>query len=124
MTTTMKETVVFCVGFVGLLWRTVMTIAMMAWWRLTTKGRNSLRQLMNSVLAETALKEEDYVDSVFSFAHVKNVFHADYVELWRQARMHGPAPNPVVVTLTGHRQPLLTAMKAGRPLVLGFGSCS
>ena len=60
------------------------------------------------------------IRTCFSLAYIRKFVYARYVDLWRRAELGGAAPDPTVLTLSGHRQRLLSVMKTGRPLVSGW----
>jgi len=95
------------------------------WSSIFTAKEEEITATINTVMKDTDLDMEDWKDSVFSLAYVKSFWKTRYLDLFKDAVLHGPAPNPDVITLEkGLKVQLLDFQKAGRPLIVNFGSCS
>nr|KAG5708627.1 hypothetical protein BaRGS_034844 [Batillaria attramentaria] len=112
----MLEMVRFCWGFVMLVLETCKRAAVLILAQLMPSLKSSLEEDMVEVMRDTALKEDDYLDTLYSFKYLRQYFNARFIDLFCQARLSGPAPNPHVLTLSGERVGILSAMKPGRPL--------
>lgn len=77
------------------------------------------------MITKIKLPVTSYWDSLFSHQMFQNVWHSVALDMKKKAKQGGDAPNSPVVTLSGKFCfPLLEVAKAGRPLVLNFGSCT
>ena len=77
------------------------------------------------MITKVKLPVTSYWDSLFSDQMFQNVWHSVALDMNKKAKQGGDAPNSPVVTLSGNICfPLLEVAKAGRPLVLNFGSCT
>lgn len=86
--------------------------------------RNSIIRAFD-IITKVKLPVTSYWDSLFSDQMFQNVWHSVALDLNKKAKQHCEAPNSPVVTLSGKMCfPLLQMAKAGRPLVLNFGSCT
>lgn len=76
-------------------------------------------------ITKVKLPVTSYWDSLFTDQMFQNVWHSVALDLNKKIKQGREAPNIPVVSLTGkHCFPLLQMAKAGRPLVLNFGSCT
>ena len=76
-------------------------------------------------ITDIEMKSEDYWDSLFSIKMFQAMWHFSLLDLNRKARLGGKAYNSPVFSPDGRRSfHLLDLMKAHRPLVVNFGSCS
>ncbi|KAL9974882.1 hypothetical protein ACROYT_G011981 [Oculina patagonica] len=74
-------------------------------------------------VTKVKLPVTSYWDSLFTDQMFQNVWHSVALDLNKKIKQGCEAPNSPVVSLTGkHCFPLLQMAKAGRPLVLNFGS--
>ncbi|KAK7105268.1 hypothetical protein V1264_016674 [Littorina saxatilis] len=76
------------------------------------------------VLEDTPFKESDFEQSFMSWTFLKRYYMACTITSYCVTKLHDLAPDCDLVTLTGGKQRMLCNMKAGRPLVLNFGSCT
>ena len=79
-----------------------------------------------SGMAQTSMDMDDYIWTMGSWTQLKTSSMRIIDAMFgRNAYLGGAAPNSKVVTFEGKIQRhLLDYKKAGRPLVLNFGSCS
>ncbi|ROT82963.1 iodothyronine deiodinase type 3 [Penaeus vannamei] len=90
--------------------------------------------MFQSFLKETGLEQDQkYLDSVqnsawdvaFFWPRLKAFWFSNMQEANLTVEVGSPAPNPVLVRLSdGVECHLLDIAKAGRPLVINFGSCT
>lgn len=73
----------------------------------------------------TGLGLEDYFDSMFTFAHIKQAFIVRITDVFKTVLLGHEAPNSRVFSLKEREfKKILDYQKNGRPLILNFGSCS
>jgi len=89
------------------------------------KGNASRREVgMPSKMLDSIKSTED-LGFMFSLDKVKMMTMNNIRDILKEAQVGQPAPNPELVDLeTRVKLPLLSLAKAGRPLVLNFGSCT
>lgn len=76
-----------------------------------------------NTVTKVKLPVQSYWDSLFSDQMFQNVWHSIALDLNKKIQQGCEAPDSPVVSVTGkHCFPLLKMAKAGRPLVLNFGS--
>ena len=77
-------------------------------------------------MAKTGYDIEDYMDSFTNYSTLVTVFQRLYESVFYESVVQGGgAPNPKVLSSDGSKEHnLMDFAKAGRPLVLNFGSCS
>jgi len=72
-----------------------------------------------------SIKSTEDLGFMFSLDKVKMITMNNIRDILKEAQVGQPAPNPELVDLeTRAKLPLLSLAKAGRPLVLNFGSCT
>ncbi|NXG13707.1 IOD1 deiodinase, partial [Grallaria varia] len=67
---------------------------------------------------------ENWGPTFFSFKYLLFVLKVKWKRLEDEALEGHPAPNTVVMTLSGEVRRLLDFMQDNRPLILNFGSCT
>jgi len=78
------------------------------------------------IMWEAMETEKDWGKNFFATTEIiKERYQAYILDVYREARINGPAPNPVVTSArSGKEMRLLSGMKGKRPLILNFGSCT
>jgi len=72
-----------------------------------------------------SIKSTEDLGFMFSLDKVKMITMNNVRDILKEAQVGQPAPNPELVDLeTRAKLPLVSLAKAGRPLVLNFGSCT
>jgi len=72
-----------------------------------------------------SIKSTEDLGFMFSLDKVKMITMNNIRDILKEAQVGQPAPNPELVDLeTRAKLPLVSLAKAGRPLVLNFGSCT
>jgi len=89
------------------------------------KGSATHREVgMPSKMMDSIKSTED-LGFMFSLDKVKMMTMNNIRDILKEAQIGNPAPNPDLVDLESRAKlPLLSFAKAGRPLVLNFGSCT
>jgi len=88
------------------------------------KGNASKREMHPKKLMDSIKSTED-MGFMFSLDKVKMMTMNNIRDILKEAQVGQPAPNPELIDLeTRAKLPLLSLAKAGRPLVLNFGSCT
>lgn len=85
--------------------------------------RNIIKDI-REIMVESYLKEEDWKDTVYTFAHLKAMISARLYEVFREAELYHNAPNGDVIKPDLSKVRLFEFLKEDRPLVLNFGSCT
>ncbi|OWF46890.1 Type III iodothyronine deiodinase [Mizuhopecten yessoensis] len=84
-----------------------------------------LKEEMKRVHEGSNIQEEDYADSILTFASFKQNCYARYLDCMKDVFLHEKAINCDVISLSdGTVAKLLDFQKPGRPLVVNFGSCT
>jgi len=90
----------------------------------TIKG-SAARQKMQPVKMMDSIKSTEDIGFMFSLDKVKMMTMNNIRDILKEAQVGQPAPNPELIDLeTRAKLPLVSLAKAGRPLVLNFGSCT
>jgi len=72
-----------------------------------------------------SIKSTEDLGFMFSLDKVKMITMNNVRNILKEAQVGQPSPNPELVDLeTRAKLPLVSLAKAGRPLVLNFGSCT
>merc|ERR1711910_82333 len=89
------------------------------------KGSATRREAgMPSKMLDSIKSTED-LGFMFSLDKVKMMTMNNIRDILKEAQVGQPAPNPELIDLeTRAKLPLISLAKAGRPLVLNFGSCT
>lgn len=119
-----QDTAVFYLQFLRLLCMVAAKVLLLLLAQVLRPVRQYMDGKMEDVMRVTTMQPSDYCDTIYSVTYVRRFFYANFIDLFRTARLYGNAPNPEVITLNGKSVQLLSPMKAGRPLVLNFGSCT
>ena len=76
-------------------------------------------------LNETKFNKTDWKDTFNSWRHLKQDAKRKLLELYKTAKLNGPALDVDVITLNGNPAKLLDySCDPNRPLVVNFGSCT
>lgn len=79
---------------------------------------------LRAVLMDSTLKEEDWKDSIYSFAQLKTMTKNSIYDVFRDAELYHDAPDGDVIKGDLSKSRLLEFQKKDRPLILNFGSCT
>lgn len=80
---------------------------------------------LGSVMEGSPLTVEDYEDTPYSISYLKQFWRARYLDIFKTAELHKPAPNATLISIDGNvKKELLDFQRKTRPLILNFGSCS
>ena len=74
--------------------------------------------------AAHVVPKEAWINTLFTYKSYCMSYRARYLDWMKIVKTNGPAVNCDVIKLDGTKAKLLDYMKAGRPLVLNFGSCT
>jgi len=89
----------------------------------TIKGSAARQKMMEKQME--SIKSTDDIGFMFSLDKVKMMTMNNIRDILKEAQVGQPAPNPELIDLeTRAKLPLVSLAKAGRPLVLNFGSCT
>jgi len=125
-------------GLVSILWKTAVLTFTSVWMRIrfwldpAARARDLERVTAEyNFLDEGARKylgwrNERTVANFFYTTHMITVYFATLLQdLNKRARLHGPAPDPLLLEAgTGRETPLVGEDSNHRPLVINFGSCT
>ena len=94
------------------------------WWDQEKKKK--LVSYMNKVahMQESALKIEDWQDTLFTWPMFKQECRMLYLDLYKNVHLHAPARNVNLSYLDGTPCKLFDFTNGSRPLVVNIGSCS
>jgi len=86
---------------------------------------SATRQKMHPQKLMDSIKSTEDIGFMFSLDKVKMMTMNNIRDILKEAQVGEPAPNPELIDLeTRAKLPLISLAKAGRPLVLNFGSCT
>jgi len=89
----------------------------------TIKGSAARQKMMEKQME--SIKSTEDIGFMFSLDKVKMMTMNNIRDILKEAQVGQPAPNPELIDLeTRAKLPLVSLAKAGRPLVLNFGSCT
>jgi len=87
--------------------------------------RAKMTKMIGEVMGGTPFTEDDYSDTVYGPSYIKSFWHSRYLECFKEASLHKPAPNTKVISLKSNIiKNILDFQRKGRPLVINFGSCT
>jgi len=87
------------------------------------KGSAARQKMMEKQME--SIKSTEDIGFMFSLDKVKMMTMNNIRDILKEAQVGQPAPNPELIDLeTRAKLPLVSLAKAGRPLVLNFGSCT
>jgi len=86
---------------------------------------SATRQKMHPQKLMDSIKSTEDIGFMFSLDKVKMMTMNNIRDILKEAQVGETAPNPELIDLeTRAKLPLISLAKAGRPLVLNFGSCT
>lgn len=86
---------------------------------------SATRQKMHPQKLMDSIKSTEDIGFMFSLDKVKMMTMNNIRDILKEAQVGKTAPNPELIDLeTRAKLPLISLAKAGRPLVLNFGSCT
>jgi len=86
---------------------------------------SATRQKMPPQKIMDSIKSTEDIGFMFSLDKVKMMTMNNIRDILKEAQVGQSAPNPELIDLeTRAKLPLISLAKAGRPLVLNFGSCT